>query len=105
MSAGLWQRVEGALVFAVALGFALWFGFGEVMPPWWQSAPLFFAPDLSSDAYLAGPRVVAAAYNLVLIYGFGMAVVAFGILAVPGGVMNCLGLLWVAHAGFDRMLA
>jgi hypothetical protein len=104
MSAVIWQRIEGALVFGVALIFALYFGFGPERPALWLMALLFFAPDVAFAAYLAGPRVGAAVYNLLHLYGFGLALAALGLLAVPSGILVGLGLLWLAHAGFDRML-
>ena len=65
----------------------------------------FFAPDLSFAAYLAGPRVGAAIYNLVHLYAFGLAtVVAAFLWPGAGDPLLTLGLLWLGHAGFDRML-
>jgi hypothetical protein len=104
MSAVLWQRIEGALVFAVALTFALYFGFGAERPALWLVAILFFTPDVAFAAYLAGPRIGAAVYNLLHLYGTGLALVALGLLVAPSGLLVGLGLLWMAHAGFDRML-
>ena len=95
-----WQRVEGALVLAAALGLMSVWG---AAVPWYWAVLLFFAPDLSFAGYLAGPRVGAASYNIVHIYGFGAAICALG--AVTGHpTLTTLGLLWLAHSGFDRML-
>lgn len=96
----LWQRAEGALVFLGALAILMqgWQPFA-----WWQAALIFFAPDLSFAGYLAGPRVGATVYNAVHLYGFGVAVMALGAMAdLPW--ITALGFLWLAHAGFDRML-
>ena len=95
-----WQRVEGGLVFAAALALFVVSGSGLA---WWVAPIAFFAPDLSFAAYLAGPRVGAMAYNAVHVYGFGAAVLAIGTLA-GWPVVAALGLLWLAHSGFDRML-
>ena len=95
-----WQRIEGALVFAVALVIFLHMDDGL---SWWVALALFFAPDISFAAYALGPRVGAAGYNLAHLYGLGTAVVALGLLQ-GSGVMVVAGLLWVAHSGFDRML-
>jgi Domain of unknown function (DUF4260) len=70
---------------------------------WWLAAVLFFAPDISFAGYLAGPRIGAFAYNLVHRYAFGTALLAVGI-GLDAPVLAALGVLWVAHAGFDRML-
>jgi hypothetical protein len=99
MTAILWQRVEGALVLAAAM-VLIWLGGSPFA--WWVAVLVFFAPDLSFAAYLAGPKVGAVGYNAVHLYGFGLAVLALGALtAAP--VLTALGLLWLGHAGFDRM--
>ncbi len=96
----LWQRVEGALVFLGALAILT-----QDWQPlvWWAALIVFFAPDLSFVAYLAGPRVGAAVYNAVHLYGLGLIVMALGAL-VDQPLIIALGFLWLAHAGFDRML-
>jgi Domain of unknown function (DUF4260) len=96
----IWQRFEGAGVCAAALILFVFLGDGIV---WWLAILLFFAPDISFAGYLAGPRIGAFAYNLVHLYAFGTSFLAFGVgLETP--VLAGLGALWVAHAGFDRML-
>ncbi len=95
----LWQRVEGALVFLGALAIL-----AQDWQPlaWWAAILIFFAPDLSFAGYLAGPRVGAAVYNAVHLYGFGLIVMALGALLDLPWITAC-GFLWLAHAGFDRM--
>ena len=56
----LWQRVEGALVFAAGLAL---FAASPAELSWGWALALFFAPDLSFAAYAIGPRAGAAAYN------------------------------------------
>jgi Domain of unknown function (DUF4260) len=100
MPAVRWQRAEGALVFAAALAILLqaW------QPlPWWVALLAFFAPDLSFAGYLGGPKFGAAIYNAVHLYGFGAAVMALGAVQDQPWITS-LGFLWLAHAGFDRML-
>ena len=96
----LWQRAEGALVFVGALAI-LTLDWQPLV--WWLAILIFFAPDLSFAAYLAGPKTGAAAYNAVHLYGFGLIVMALGALADLPSITAC-GFLWLAHAGFDRML-
>lgn len=96
----LWQRVEGALVFAAALAF--YWPLAPAMP-WWLALLLFFAPDLSFTAYSLGPRIGARIYNLVHVYAFGAVLLALGGL-VNAPLMAALGALWLAHSGFDRMM-
>jgi hypothetical protein len=104
MNTILWQRIEGALVF-VAMLVVLWsIDATSSFAPFWAMALLFFAPDLSFAGYLAGPRVGAVAYNLVHLYGFGMALIGLGFLVGSSLDLVFFGILWAAHAGFDRML-
>lgn len=99
-SARTWQQAEGALVFVAALAL---YGAGGWGFAWWAAILIFFAPDLSFAAYLAGPKFGAMAYNAVHIYGFGAGLMALGALAgMP--LLIALGLLWLGHSGFDRML-
>ena len=96
----LWQRLEGLILFGTGLLF-FWHDNGSL--PWWGALLVFFAPDLSFLGYLLGPRIGALAYNAVHIYGFGAAVLAIG-LAASAPLLASLGLLWISHAGFDRVL-
>lgn len=96
----MWQRLEGALVMIAALAL---FIIDAQSFPIWASILLFFAPDLSFVGYVAGSRFGALCYNTVHIYGFGAALLAVGAgFSIPA--MMGLGLLWLAHSGFDRML-
>jgi hypothetical protein len=95
----LWQRIEGALVFVAAIGLLLGIDSGM---SWWLALILFFAPDISFAAYLAGPRIGAFIYNAVHIYALGAVLITLGfILAMP--LVAALGALWLGHSGFDRM--
>jgi hypothetical protein len=95
-----WQRLEGAGICVSALALYVQLGDGIV---WFLAIFLFFAPDISFAGYLAGPRVGAFAYNLVHLYAFGTILLAAGV-GLNVTVLAALGALWVAHAGFDRML-
>ena len=99
-AARTWQRVEGALVLVACVAVLR-----QDWQPlvWWVCLLWFFAPDLSLFGYLAGPRAGAAVYNAVHVYGFGASVMAIGALADTPWITS-LGFLWLAHAGFDRML-
>jgi len=91
-------RLEGFAAFAAALGFYAYGGFS------WPAFALFFlSPDLAMLAYLAGPRIGAAGYNLVHTYVLALALVLAGFF---GGLplATAGGLIWIAHIGFDRAL-
>ena len=63
----------------------------------------FFAPDLSILAYLVNPRIGAVAYNTVhttIVYG---PLAAYGYLSGIS-VALAVGLIGLAHIGFDRLL-
>jgi hypothetical protein len=91
-------RLEGAaaLVAAIAL-------YGHAGFSWLALVILFLAPDLSMLAYLAGPRAGALAYNLVHTYALALPVALAGF-ALGSPVASALGLILIAHIGFDRML-
>jgi hypothetical protein len=91
-------RLEGLAL----LAFATW-GYVVAGLAWWLYAVLFFVPDLSFAAYLAGPRIGALAYNALhstigpaILGGIGIAT---GNIFLAGGAA-----VWAAHVGFDRML-
>ncbi|UUZ65287.1 DUF4260 domain-containing protein [Polaromonas sp. P1(28)-13] len=91
-------RLEGLAVFAVAVAAYAQFGAG-----WGLFAWLFLLPDLSCLAYLAGPRVGAAAYNAAHSYAGALGLLAAGVLgAMP--LVLAVALVWCAHIGFDRAL-
>ncbi|MCA0044085.1 DUF4260 domain-containing protein [Celeribacter litoreus] len=96
----IWQRIEGGLVCLSALLILTQVG---IYIPIWMAVLLFFAPDLAFFGYLFGPRVGAVAYNALHIYAFGLILAAIGVV-FGGPVWIRLGLLWIAHAGFDRAL-
>lgn len=91
-------RLEGfaALAAAVAL-----YARGEFS--WPLFALLFLAPDISMFAYAFGPRIGAVAYNLAHSQALAMALTAAGFFGA-GAVATAVGLIWIAHIGFDRAL-
>jgi hypothetical protein len=92
----LWLRLEAIAATAVA---AAAYGIGG--HSWVVFAALFFVPDLTFAAYLAGPRVGAACYNVAHSYAVPVAVgAALHALGRPIGIP----LIWIAHIGFDRTL-
>ena len=104
MSAVLWQRIEGGLVFAAALIAMVALSVMAPIAPWWLLLVLFFAPDLGFFGYLAGPRVGAFVYNALHLYGVGFGLAIAGWVVFRGSRMTVVGLLWMGHVGFDRMM-
>lgn len=99
MSTVRWQRLEGFLVFLAA---ALWlWGRG---PDWpiWLLVVLALAPDFSIAGYSLGPRYGATLYNGAHLYAGGALLAGFGHAFGLSSVWTNLGLIWMAHVGFDR---
>ncbi len=69
---------------------------------WRLFAVLFLAPDLSMLAYLRGPAVGAAGYNLAHTYALPAALSALALAGLAWAVP--VALIWAAHIGFDRAL-
>jgi hypothetical protein len=95
---GLILRVEAALVLAAAVCAYARYGQG-----WPLFAVLFLTPDLSMLGYLAGRQAGAFAYNLGHSYVLPAALVGWSLWAGSSLALS-LGLIWIAHIGFDRML-
>jgi hypothetical protein len=91
-------RLEGGAAFAAAIAL-----YGHAGFSWLLFVLLFFAPDLSMLAYLAGPRAGALVYNLVHTYALALPLALLGF-GFGSAVASALGLILVAHIGFDRLL-
>ena len=91
-------RIEGAAALAAALAM-----YGHAGFSWPIFALCFPAPDLAMLAYLAGPRIGAAGYNLVHTYTLAVVLTLAGFF---GGrpTVTTAGLILLAHIGFDRAL-
>lgn len=93
-----WQRLEGlALLVVAALAYA------QTGQGWLLFAVLFLAPDLSFAGYLAGPRAGAWTYNLAHSL-IGPLMLGGAGLLTHTSLATALGLIWLAHVGFDRAL-
>lgn len=91
-------RLEGAALLLAAA--AVYAQSGE---SWGLAAALFLLPDLSLAAYLAGPRVGAAAYNAAHSTLGGLGLAGAGVLTVDSTLVAGAA-IWLGHVGFDRML-
>ena len=91
-------RLEGlALLTGMTLLYGVWDG------SWWVYSLLFFVPDLSLLAYLAGPRFGAMIYNAAHSYLAPMAMMTGGF-ATSSPLVLSIAMIWLAHIGFDRAL-
>jgi hypothetical protein len=91
-------RLEGLGILILALAANSKWGID-----WRNFALFFFAPDISMLGYFAGPRIGAVAYNSGHSYLGGMVCIALGVL-LPVPILLDVGILWLAHIGFDRSL-
>jgi Domain of unknown function (DUF4260) len=92
-------RLESLVVVVAAV--ALYFD-GGYAP--WAFFAFLLAPDVSIAAYLAGPRIGAAFYNLAHTYAFPIAIAAGCLLTGEAGLPVQIALIWAAHIGIDRVL-
>ncbi len=64
---------------------------------------MFFAPDISIAAYLAGPRVGAVIYNVVHHHAVSIGLYLLGFyFNLP--VLQLAGVVLLGHSSMDRLL-
>jgi Domain of unknown function (DUF4260) len=91
-------RLDG-LVLAVATVIL----FSNQHEHWWLYPALLLVPDLSMIGYLRNPRIGAATYNVAHSYlAPGVTIFIGWRLASPLTV--AVGLIWLGHVGWDRLL-
>ena len=91
-------HLEGAVVAIAALVLYFWAGH-----PWWLLLVLALAPDLAMAAYAAGPRIGAAAYDVVHTYALPVGIGAAGVVADSDAAV-AVALIWLTHIGVDRAI-
>jgi Domain of unknown function (DUF4260) len=91
-------RHEGAAVFGASIALYLHADYSVL-----ALVVLFLVPDLSILAFLAGPRVGAAAYDAVHTELWPVLLASLGVV-IGTSVMTQVGLIWLAHIGIDRVL-
>lgn len=92
-------RLEGLAILAGAVVY-YWYS-GE---SWLVFALFFLAPDLSMLGYLADPRVGAIVYNAGHTYFTPFLFILLELAGLGNGLLAQLGVIWIAHIGFDRLL-
>ena len=90
-------RLENLVIMVAAIGAYAW-----LHESWWLFALLFLVPDISMIGYLRGPRPGAVIYNAGHWYGLPAILVLLGF--TTHGATAPIGLIWIAHIGFDRAL-
>jgi hypothetical protein len=91
-------HLEGVAVAVAALVIYFWDGH-----PWWLLLVLALAPDLAMGAYAAGPRMGAAAYDVVHTYALPVGLGAVGVVANSDSAV-AVALIWLIHIGIDRAI-
>jgi hypothetical protein len=91
-------RLEGIAVLVAALVLYFHLDYG-----WVLLVVLFLAPDLSFVAFALGPRVGAAAYDVLHTEIFPVALGTVGVVADSETAAK-VALIWLAHIGMDRLL-
>ena len=70
---------------------------------WLWFSLLFLAPDFSMLGYLANKKMGAAIYNIA--HTYTAPLLLRSVLSLSGQTSYVwLGLIWLAHIGFDRLL-
>ena len=98
MKPKLLLQLEGAAALVIACVL-----YHQSHGPWLWFALLFLSPDLSMLGYIAGNKSGALSYNLVHTYILPACLVAVYWFAGNRWFL-WLGLISLAHIGFDRML-
>jgi hypothetical protein len=91
-------HLEGVAVAVAALVNYFWAGH-----PWWLILVLALAPDLAMAAYAAGPRIGAAAYDVVHTYVLPVGLGALGVVSDSDAAV-AVALIWLTHIGVDRAI-
>lgn len=91
-------RLEGLLVLAAATAIYFMNGYS-----WIAFALLLFAPDLSMIGYASGNKLGAYVYNAAHTYSVPILLLLIGLI-FPLPMLTLIGLIWMAHIGFDRMM-
>ncbi|CAD6876288.1 DUF4260 domain-containing protein [Methylomonas fluvii] len=89
-------RLEGLCVLIAAC-----LAYAKLSLDWSNFAIYFLVPYISLFGYFAGAKVGAISYNTAHSYLGAVASLVIGF-TVPA--LQCAGLIWCAHIGFDRAL-
>ena len=93
-----WLRAEAAVLVTGALA-----AYSTTGQPWWLVPALILLPDLSWAGSLGGTRIGAIFYNVAHATPLPAVLIGLGWWQHRPLEM-ALGLVWLAHIGFDRLL-
>ncbi len=93
-----WLRLEGAVLVAGSL-----IAYSATGQNWWLVPLALLLPDVLMVGYLRGSRLGAQLYNLAHSTVLPTAMIGLGWWQ-SRPLALALGLIWLAHIGFDRLL-
>lgn len=93
-----WLRLEGAVLAAGSL-----IAYPATGQAWWLVPLALLVPDVLMAGYLRGSRPGAQLYNLAHSTALPAAMIGLGWWQGTHLAL-ALGLIWLAHVGFDRLL-
>ncbi|MGD0687117.1 MAG: DUF4260 domain-containing protein [Streptosporangiaceae bacterium] len=93
-----WLRLEAAVLLAGSL-----IAYSATGQHWWLVPLALLLPDAAMAGYLRGSRLGAQLYNLAHSTVLPAAMIGLGWWQSRPLVL-ALGLIWLAHIGFDRLL-
>lgn len=91
-------RLEGVCVLVAAC-----VAYAKFDLDWSMFAIYFLVPDLSLLGYFAGTKVGVISYNTAHSYLGAVVSLVIGF-TVSSPALQCVGLIWCAHIGFDQAL-
>lgn len=97
-----YQKLESFVIFAIAT-----YGYFSLDTSWWMFVALFFVPDIFMVGYFANSKIGAHIYNIGHSYAsplIMMLLLGLNGVLVDSDTLLGVGLIWIAHIGFDRLL-
>ena len=90
-------KLEGLALFVLSI-----FLFSQLGFAWWWYPVLFFIPDLSMIAYLAGARAGAIVYNILHHHAVSIGLYLLGFF-LGNPILQLAGVILLGHSNLDRL--
>lgn len=90
-------KLEGLALFVLSI-----FLFSQLGFAWWWYPVLFFIPDLSMIAYLAGTRAGAIVYNILHHHAVSIGLYLLGFF-LGNPILQLAGVILLGHSNLDRL--